>query len=246
MIDALIEKSLSNYFDDIRIIQKYKSKKNEVYEIVGDGQEYILKIFSKQRKNYLLPEISVLSCVEQHLGPTMFAYDEYNSFLLLEKIPGENLCEVLNNCSLDIKQKEKVMSLLANWFATFHKEFSMTGCTTVIRGDAILRNFIVSDKKIIGVDFEEARQENPYEDIGEICASILDTDPMFTAQKIKLVKIFLKNYEDQVLWRCDKDISLLIIKYLQNHLRFRKEDTAKKTNEFAKTIMDASLFTKQP
>lgn len=245
MIDILIEKSLSDYFDDIQVIQKYRSKKNEAYEIVGDGQEYILKIFSKQRKKYLLSEISVLSCAEQHLVPSMIEYDEKNSLVLLEKIFGKNLCDVLNDPSLEYKKKENIVTLLANWFATFHKEFLMNGNETVIRGDAILRNFIVSDKKIIGVDFEEARKTNPWEDIGEICTSILDTDPMFTKEKINLVKIFLKTYEDQVLWKFDKDISVLIIKYLQNHLRFRKEDTAKKMNDFTNTIIDKSLFNKQ-
>jgi thiamine kinase-like enzyme len=69
----------------------------------------------------------------------------------------------------------------------------------IIRGDSILRNFIVTDR-IWGVDFEESRAGNPTEDIGSICSSILSTDPMFTNEKFLLCKWFIKSYKIYVKW----------------------------------------------
>ncbi len=233
---------LIKMFDEITIIQKYESKKNQAYEIKADEKKYILKLFSDQRKQYLQSEISVLSCAKQDLVPDLIEYDEKDSFLMLEKIPGNNLCDALNDTSIDGNKKKKLVILLAEWFATFHKDFSISGCTTVIRADSILRNFIVSDNGIIGVDFEEARQGNPWEDIGEICASILDTDPMFTEEKIGLVKTFLNVYETAVLWQCDEPISKYIAKSLICHSRFRNDSKAKKMKDFANTLNSVQSF----
>ncbi len=242
MSKVIVPPKLIKMFDEIKIIQKYESKKNQAIEIQADEKKYILKLFSDQRKQYLQSEVSVLSCAKQDLIPSLIAYDEQDSFLMLEKIPGNNLCDALNDTSIDGNKKKKLVILLAEWFATFHKDFSMTSCATVIRADSILRNFLINDDRIIGVDFEEAQQANPWEDIGEICASILDTNPMFTEEKIKLVQIFLKSYEEQVLWKSDEEISIYISKYLHKHLRFRSTTTAKKMKDFANTMLDESLL----
>jgi hypothetical protein len=81
---------------------------------------------------------------------------------------------------------------LTDWFAKFHDHFTQE-TTTRIRGDAILRNFILTDR-IWGVDFEESRLGRPEEDIASICTSLLSTTPMFTPEKYYLCKTFIKSY----------------------------------------------------
>jgi hypothetical protein len=84
------------------------------------------------------------------------------------------------------------MILLAEWFADFHNYFK-TDDQFQIRGDATLRNFILTDR-IWGVDFEESRLGKTVEDIAGMCASILTTDPMFTSEKFQLCEIFIETY----------------------------------------------------
>ena len=69
----------------------------------------------------------------------------------------------------------------------------------MVRGDATLRNFLFTDR-IWGVDFEEARKGEPIEDIAQMCASILSTDPMFTEKKIHLCQLFIHTYRQQAPW----------------------------------------------
>ena len=90
------------------------------------------------------------------------------------------------------------MILLGQWFTNFHVFFKTTDRFR-IRGDSILRNFILTDR-IWGVDFEESRTGRPEEDIATMCASILSTDPMFTPEKFELSKIFIKSYNQSMNW----------------------------------------------
>ncbi|MFW6121548.1 MAG: hypothetical protein ACOC80_11715, partial [Petrotogales bacterium] len=90
------------------------------------------------------------------------------------------------------------INVLANWFVNFHNHFK-TEDSFRIRGDSILRNFILTHL-IWGVDFEESRYGTPVEDIAGICSSLLSTTPMFTDEKFRLCKIFVQSYEKTVKW----------------------------------------------
>jgi tRNA A-37 threonylcarbamoyl transferase component Bud32 len=125
--------------------------------------------------------------------PIVVEKDDDNVALVMTYIPGENLCDLLNHTTTSYEEKSRLMKLLAEWFAQFHTHYRKDE-ERYIRGDAIMRNFIFSDK-IWGVDFEEARKGKPIEDIACLVASYLCTDPMFSSEKFRLCTQFISSYE---------------------------------------------------
>ncbi|TFH03368.1 MAG: hypothetical protein E4H14_16790 [Candidatus Thorarchaeota archaeon] len=57
-----------------------------------------------------------------------------------------------------------------------------------------MRNFIIQDDQIFGVDFEESSEDLWMVDIAGVCASLLDTDPIFDSRKRTLSWRFLETY----------------------------------------------------
>jgi len=175
--------------------QKLKSKKNTVAYVTIDNNPRILKWFVPGLKRQMNIEYSILKKGSTELNiPAVFEMDEKNNVLVTKYINGENLCDIINNKNINQVEKQRLMSLLADWFNDFHNFFKKDKDYT-IRGDSTLRNFILTDK-IWGLDFEESRIGRPVEDLGAICASILTTDPMFIKEKFTLCKILLDRYNE--------------------------------------------------
>ena len=174
-----------------KLIKRLKSKKNRVCLVRNGRDAYVLKLYRAPYHRRSCAEHRVLK--EARRGglavPQPLAFIK-NKALLMKWIPGENLCDALNRRCLP-----EYADQLAQWFSTFHGHFKRPGGRAMLRGDAILRNFIVHpDGTLYGIDFEEAKIGNPLEDLAKICASILDTDPMFTAPKVALCRRLLKGY----------------------------------------------------
>jgi hypothetical protein len=75
----------------------------------------------------------------------------------------------------------------------YHRAFHFR----IARGDAILRNFISAPDGIVGADLEESSETDTIEDVGQICSSILMTDPPFTEVKWSFARRLVKRY-----WEC--------------------------------------------
>ena len=176
------------------VVQKrLKSKKNSVTYVTLEGKPCVLKWFVPGFKKQMRTECDILEKGASKLYiPSVHEQDVDNNVLIMNYITGENLCDIINDEKTTTNEKNKLMILLAEWFIDFHNFFKIDNQFR-IRGDSSLRNFIFSDR-IWGVDFEESRYGNPVEDIGDMCASILTTDPMFTTEKFNLCKIFINSY----------------------------------------------------
>ena len=185
------------------VIQKrFNSKKNTVSYVILDGKPKILKWFAPGFTRQMETEYSTLKKGSSSLNmPTLYEKDSDNNVLIMNYIMGENLCDVINDEKTVFNESQRIMVLLANWFARFHRSFKKTD-QFYIRGDSILRNFILSDC-IWGVDFEESRSGKPIEDIAGMCSSILSTDPMFTSEKFCLCKTFILSYAKSIEWNLE-------------------------------------------
>jgi len=165
---------------EFKLLRRLKSKKNRVYLVESKEGHFVLKLYRAPHHRRSVVEHRVLqeACRKGLAVPQPVAFIEKKA-LLMEYIPGENLCDLLNRrCLVEYADK------LADWYGSFHRCFSCPGGEFLIKGDSILRNFIVrADGSLYGVDFEETAPGDPARDIGQICASILDTDPMFTPAK---------------------------------------------------------------
>ena len=184
------------------IQQKFKSKKNTVAYVIFDRKPRILKWFAPGFARQMDVEYSMLMKGSSSVNmPTLYEKDSDNNVLLMNYILGENLCDVINGEKTVFSENQRIMVLLADWFARFHGSFK-TADEFYIRGDSVLRNFILADC-IWGVDFEESRVGKPVEDIAGICSSILSTDPMFTSEKFQLCKTFILAYTKSVKWNLE-------------------------------------------
>jgi len=194
-IQVLLE--TSTRYKNAILQQCFESKKNTVAYVILKDKPRVLKWFVPGFRQRMKNEYNVLKKGSSKLNiPLVYELDEKNNVLVMNYIVGENLCDIVNSRDTSFDEKKRLMILLADWFIDFHNFFK-TEKAFLIRGDSVLRNFILSDK-IWGVDFEETRPGKPVEDLAEMCASILSTDPMFTSEKFELCKIFIESYTEPV------------------------------------------------
>ncbi len=167
-------------------VYRLESKKNIVLHIVVNGetehvsQSIIAKLFVTEGFER---EMALLRlCNEKGFAVPQLLRSE-DGVILMQYIPGETLVETVNR-TFD----PQIAELLADWYFRFHS------ITNVLKGDPRLRNFIATSEGIIGLDFEEAHPGHWIVDIGGICASILDTTPVFDVRKRRLVWVLLDRY----------------------------------------------------
>ncbi len=176
--------------------REFKSKKHTVGLVLFKGKIQVFKRYLPEYFSNMMQEYMILSESSSSVTkPTVLKKDDVHHLLILSYIPGENLCDMMNDPSITFEEKQRLVKLLAQWFVCFHSYFkNHHGC--VIRGDSNLRNFLFNDK-IWGVDFEESRSGKPEEDISQLCVSLLTTDPVFTNEKFDLAQLFIREYEQE-------------------------------------------------
>jgi tRNA A-37 threonylcarbamoyl transferase component Bud32 len=198
--------------------KRFKSKKNTVAYVVSNGQPRILKWFVPGLKQNMDIEYSILKKGFSDITmPSPLEKDAENNVLVMSYIIGENVCDIVNDPRTILEEKQKVVHLLADWFGNFHNFFKSEDGFR-LRGDATLKNFILSRSRIWGVDFEESRIGKPNEDLATLCVSLLSTDPMFTDEKFQLCQIFLDAYQKSVKWGIEQlnaDISYALLERIQ-------------------------------
>lgn len=225
-------------YKNVIIQQRFKSNKNTVAYVTIDSKPRIFKWYVPGLKRNMETEYSILKKGSSKLNiPAVHEMDEDNNLLIMTYVAGKNLCDVVNDEKTTTSEKQKIMFLLSDWFARFHNYFKTTDQFR-IRGDSILRNFIISDR-IWGLDFEESRIGKPIEDIAGMCSSILSTDPMFTDEKFQLCTTFIDSYKSSVKWSLDNmsdEIAYALLEKIQ--WRPEEEETLRK---YAKRIRKHGL-----
>jgi tRNA A-37 threonylcarbamoyl transferase component Bud32 len=205
-------------YKNVLLQKRFESKKNTVAYVLYNGQPRILKWFVPGLKQNMEIEYDVLRKGFSDLAiPSPFEKDSEHNILILSYIIGQNICDIFNDPAVVVEEKEKIIHLLVDWFVRFHTFFkSEEGFR--LRGDATVRNFILSKGKVWGVDFEESRQGKPTEDLATFCVSLLSTDPMFTEEKFQLCQSFINGYRKSVKWiveNINAEISYAMLERIQ-------------------------------
>ena len=136
--------------------------------------------------------------------------------LLLRHKKGNNLCDLITE-----NPSPRYGVLLGEWLAKYHEAFQRDDSPSrvLLKGDARIRNFIHDGTQIFGVDFEECVTGHYLKDLASTCASILDTDPLFTREKFMICRSLLEKYSDiremRSLTHIVKDISPHILQALE-------------------------------
>lgn len=194
---------------NIRLLEKLYSKRNNVYKveikdvwknevaIMVDAQTseanfnksnlYILKKYKKSL-DVLEKENQNLEYLKKNkLAVPKVVFKDYDK-LILEYIPGEIVCDLLEKQSMG-----KWIDEFARWMADLHK--IENGKTSLLKMDVNLKNFIFNGDKIYGLDFEEMGHGDPRYDLANICFFILTNSPSFTREKHLIMGEFLRCYE---------------------------------------------------
>lgn len=222
-------------YKTVKIQRHFQSKKNTVCYVLMDDKPRVLKWFPPGLKANMKTEETILTNASNIVSmPTVLQKDEVNNVLILTYISGVNLCDYINNTSVTFNDKEKSMKALAKWFSVFHNHYK-TPDYFIIRGDAILRNFIIGNT-IWGVDFEEARTGQPIEDIAQVIASILSTHPMFHEEKYHLSSTLLTQYQHFCSWKIDPQQTHKEIAYALLETGHRRPKDQQILSQYAKKI----------
>jgi len=205
-------------YKTVAVQKHFGSKKNTVAYVIFNGQPRILKWFVPGLKRNMEIEYSILKKGFSNLTiPSPFEKDSENNVLVMSYIMGENVCDIINDSQKILDEKIKLIHLLADWFVNFHS-FYKTEDGFRLRGDANLKNFILSKGRIWGVDFEESRIGKPSEDLATLCVSLLSSDSMFTDEKFHFCQIFLDAYLKSVKWdvnQINTEISYALLERIQ-------------------------------
>lgn len=110
-------------------------------------------------------------------------------YLVMEYLPGES-CEMLINSMFSSEAAEG----MGAWLSAFHKRDRASPWANII-GDAVLSNFLMSDGRVFGVDLEDSCRGDPLDDLGQISASILASEPFFTPIKFDLCQRLIASYD---------------------------------------------------
>lgn len=164
-------------------LYRLRSRKNIVVHFAFENTiipDLVAKLFVT---DHYEKELALLQQTRENSLPVPEVVDARDGVILMKYISGELLVDVINR-TFD----EPLIVQLADWYYNFH---DITGMT---KGDPRLRNFILNDDTLVGLDFEEASTGLWMPDIAGIAASLLDTNPIFDIRKRKLVWFFFSSY----------------------------------------------------
>ncbi len=233
-----IEYLINNHesYSGILVQKKFISKKNTVAYVIFKDKPRILKWFAPGFKKQMEIEFNILSKGNSKLNmPSIYEMDKVNNVLTMNYIPGKNLCDIINNVNESYDVKKKLIIQLASWFKNFHKYFKNND-QFIIRGDSILRNFILTDR-IWGLDFEESRVGKVEEDIADMCASIITTNPMFTDEKFGLCRLFIDSYSKSFILNLDGIAGEISYSILHTMMQRGKDFSKKESDAIVEKIL---------
>jgi aminoglycoside phosphotransferase (APT) family kinase protein len=199
------------------------SKRNRVWVIETDVRPVVLKRSLSMRGEHEFEMLSKARGNGLNVPLPLYRSGEY---MVIEYIAGER-CDSLINHMFSNEAAEE----LARWLAGFHQCFSKDG-RCMIMVDAELSNFVMSDGRLFGLDFEDVVAGEPLEDLGCLISSILGSEPLFTPIKFDLCKRLLETYEAETGTEALESVRPFVAKHL------RLSTTSRPL--FRKTFMDAA------
>ncbi|HBH13693.1 MAG: hypothetical protein XD91_0065 [Clostridiales bacterium 38_11] len=178
----------------MKILKKFYSKKNLVY-LLEDGQTIaVYKLFSdsgnylKEKKYYRMFQSTNLAV------PMMLAHKNENNSILLEYLQGETVLDLMEQHEKNLNYNE-ALNLLTGvfiWIKDFH-ELKDIKSNKLSFYDLNLRNFILRNSTVYGVDFESIREGDLLSDTAKLIGMYLNYDKKYSAFKNKTISDF-KNF----------------------------------------------------
>ncbi len=199
------------------------SKVNRIWIVETDVHPVVVKRFLSGKSGNEFEALVQARGVGLNVPYTLASHRDY---LVMEYLPGEN-AEVLINKMFDASVAES----LGRWLALFHEKLS-NELGVRIRRDSVLSNFVVSDGTVYGVDLEDSSVGDPMDDVGQLGASILGSEPFFTPIKFDLCARMLRAYGNS----SKNDVYETSRHYIAKHLTL----DARQKPLFRRTLLNAA------
>jgi tRNA A-37 threonylcarbamoyl transferase component Bud32 len=187
-------------------IRLMPSKKNRVWVAETDVRPVVVKRFLTGKCGV---EFESLLISRENGIPVPFPLWKAEDHIVMEYISGEN-CESLVNNMFSAYAAQGI----GEWLASYHGLGG--GQRPRIMGDAVLSNFIMSDGRVFGVDLEDSVFGDPLDDLGQILASILSSEPFFTPIKFDLCLRLVKGYDRSASTDSRERVRPYVSKYLRS------------------------------
>lgn len=170
------------------IIDRFPSKKNQVFHIRGEHYDWVKKVFAdplgfqtEKMTGDLLADTSLTV-------PGRLFLDEDRLTIGYEYINGYPVVNIIEKA--DSKKATEVMEKICSWLVEFYDICRKKTGQQYIWGDIHLRNLLYEEKTgmVYGVDFEECRPGRMETDAARIYVFVLHYDPAFTERKKQLAR----------------------------------------------------------
>lgn len=187
-------------------IRLVPSKRNRVWVAETDVRPVVVKQSLSGRAGNEFEQLLIARKAGIEVPYPLFMEGEY---LVLEYVQGDT-CDTMINHLFSFEAAERI----GIWLARFHEKMPSDDLR-IIRGDSVLSNFVFSEGKIFGLDFEDSGPGDPLDDLGQIGASILGNEPFFTPIKFDLCIRLIESYGREAR----SDVVELVRPYVSKHLR---------------------------
>jgi tRNA A-37 threonylcarbamoyl transferase component Bud32 len=188
------------------------SWRNRVWVVETDVRPVVVKRSLTGRAESEFGNLMRARMAELEVPFPLYTEDDY---LVMEYLSGES-CESLINYMFSTEAAVG----LGRWLARFHSVSSESGASTVM-ADAVLSNFIMVDGGIYGLDLEDSREGDPLDDLGQLAASVLGSEPLFTPIKFDIVMRMLESYESESGFEAVESVRPYVSKHLRLACRSR-------------------------
>ena len=188
--------------------ERLNSKKNLVHKVrcmqSGGAEQIVIVKEYKDPTSSMQKELGMLLGLARKGLTVPEVYHVSENAIIMEHLAGSNLLDIIcqreelakSAESYDSQADCQLIGDVFSWLHGFYKLAKEITGRDIIFGDVNLRNFIMVNGKVYGLDFEDYCEGQPEKDAGRFCAFVLTYNPAFTEWKMgfmrKTCKVLVK------------------------------------------------------
>jgi len=202
--------------ESARVGEVFRSRKNRVFRVVIGGETLVAKVYPLGGDELARHERSMLEgCVERGMMVPRPVRQSGRS-LLMEYIEGTTAAQAIDS---DPGDAQSILFQVVDWLSIFHRAHDFR----LRRGDCVLHNFLLTSRGVAGVDFEEACDGDPLEDLGQVIASFLSMRPAFVASKMAVARRVAAEYLKMTGLDRGTEVPQAVSDALRHYAAFRED-----------------------
>ena len=189
----------------MKIKKRNVSKKNSVFQVEFNKELAILKIFNDKEGYFKEKEYYNIFNSTNLNTPKLLECNDVNNTIKIEYINGKTVLEHMEEYESigDLNSAYKLLKDVFYWLQNFHSLMYIES-NNLSFYDLNLRNFILYDDIVYGIDFESINRGNLLSDTGKLIGMYLNYDEKYSDFKKKTVKSFDEFLIDKKIFSRDE------------------------------------------